>query len=209
MNDRQRILDKLPPAQQPDTPAPQVGGVPATASDRETRFREAAQNNNCSVEKLPNPQAIPRWLAAYVRQHKLVGHCISAHDRLRELPWHDHDLQCSNNLPGADGALALSWADCAIAESGTVLLAADASNPPALNFLPDHHIVVVQCGDVAASWDAAWQYCRKRWRATNWPRGLYFISGPSSTADVALTQVFGAHGPRHLTFLLLSESTLE
>lgn len=209
MNNRQRILDKLGPSSPPASIPPVGGSVPGVEGDQVSRFIEAARTNNCAVAKLDKPGSLPRWLAGYIEEKRLAPALITAHQDLLALPWQDQGWHCSEALSEADGALAISWARCAIAQSGSVLLVASANNPPALNFLPDHHIVVVQCRDIVPTWEAAWQLCRKRWNTQHWPRGLYFISGPSSSADVGLTQVFGAHGPRHLTFLLVSESNIE
>ena len=42
-----------------------------------------------------------------------------------------------------------SHASAAIAETGTLVLASGTDNPTTINFLPEHHIVVVDAADIA------------------------------------------------------------
>ena len=43
----------------------------------------------------------------------------------------------------------------------------------------------------------------QRQYGSNWPSNVYFITGPSRTADIEKVLVLGAHGPKRLVTLLV------
>ena len=99
-------------------------------------------------------------------------------------------------LVSVTGALA------AVAEAGTLVLVSGEKTPTTLNFLPDDHIVVLSESRVVGHLEDAWGCLRA---AGLMPRTVNLISAPSKTADVELTLVQGAHGPRRLHVILYRE----
>ena len=114
--------------------------------------------------------------------------------RIAALPWRDGNLLPRFGCAEDGDAVALSYATAAIAETGSVLLRLDRNNPAANNLLAQDHIVVVEAGNLVDTLEAGWQCAGMDDRAAR-PRGLMLISAPSSTADIALQMVEGAHGP--------------
>jgi L-lactate dehydrogenase complex protein LldG len=96
-----------------------------------------------------------------------------------------------------DGALTL--ARSAIAETGSLILWPDASEPRLMSLVPPVHFVLLDAATIHADFHAAMH-------AENWAAGLptnaLLISGPSKTADIQQTLAYGAHGPRELIVLL-------
>ncbi len=90
----------------------------------------------------------------------------------------------------------------AVAESGGIATLSGPDTPSTLNFVPDNHIVLVRTEQVLPHFEDLWA----RWRASGlaMPRSFNIISGPSRTADIEQTIQLGAHGPRRLHILLLS-----
>ena len=110
---------------------------------------------------------------------------------------------------GEDRA-SLSHAVAGVGETGTLFLLSGASNPTSLNFLPEHHIVVVRGRDIVGCYEEAWDRIRKLSETeqkgeVQLPRTVNLISGPSRTGDIEQTIIMGAHGPRFLHVIIIDE----
>jgi L-lactate dehydrogenase complex protein LldG len=99
--------------------------------------------------------------------------------------------------------VALSYARLGVAETGAVVTWTGRANPAANNLLPEHHIVLVDAADLVATLEQAWERTNAELEKNGRPRGINFIAGPSSTADIEGQLVYGAHGPRNWHVILL------
>ena len=95
---------------------------------------------------------------------------------------------------GAD-LVGVSHADAGVAETGTLVLTSGPDNPTTLNFLPDHHIVVVDASTVSGDYETVWADLRRRFGAGAMPRTVNLVTGPSRSADIGQVLQLGAHGP--------------
>ena len=95
----------------------------------------------------------------------------------------------------------LSAARSAIAETGSLILWPDASEPRLMSLVPPLHIVLLDAHTIHADFHAA--MTAEGW-AKGMPTNALLISGPSKTADIQQTLAYGAHGPRELVVLLRS-----
>jgi L-lactate dehydrogenase complex protein LldG len=88
----------------------------------------------------------------------------------------------------------------AIAETGTVVLDADADQGRrALSLVPDHHVVVVRADQIV-------QTVPEAIGSLTADRPITFISGPSATSDIEFSRVEGVHGPRRLDVVIVSSA---
>ncbi|RLU01824.1 MAG: hypothetical protein D9N11_11360 [Ketobacter sp.] len=117
-------------------------------------------------------------------------------EREREWEW---EWESSDARP--TGTVAITQAFCGIADTGTVLCLSSPGNPTSLNFLPEHHIVLLEKKQIVAGKQDAWRLLRNA--ALDTPRAINLISGPSRTADIEQTIQLGAHGPRSLTVIIV------
>jgi L-lactate dehydrogenase complex protein LldG len=99
-----------------------------------------------------------------------------------------------------------------VAETGSIVTWTGKANPANNNLLVEDHIVLVDLEDLVSTLEQAWEYIDASQSEDGRHRGINFISGPSSTADIDMQLVKGAHGPRNWHVILLGdmpESTLE
>jgi hypothetical protein len=100
-----------------------------------------------------------------------------------------------------DGFAALTHAEAAVAETGTLVLASSAVSPASLAFLPEVHLVAVRRETIAASFEETFA-AHAAASPARLPRAINLVSGPSRTGDIGGRIVKGAHGPRRLCVIL-------
>ena len=107
----------------------------------------------------------------------------------------------------AEAAIGLSGADCAIAETGTLALAALPGQMRGVSLLPPVHIAVVKADQVVASLSDYLLLLRAADTdlQQHLTSCLSFITGPSRTGDIELTLTVGVHGPGELHVVILDE----
>jgi L-lactate dehydrogenase complex protein LldG len=106
-------------------------------------------------------------------------------------------------LAGAD--LVISGADYALAETGTLVLAASAENPRMATVLPPVHAAVIHASQLIPTFADLVPLLKADLWGDGLPRTscLTFITGPSRTADIEETLTIGVHGPGELHVIIL------
>ncbi|OXT01567.1 hypothetical protein B7H23_00895 [Notoacmeibacter marinus] len=108
----------------------------------------------------------------------------------------------------SDGSdrVGLSVAVSAVAETGTLILSSGPDNPTTLNFLPDHHLVVLSAARIVGPLEEALRATvAEAGPAGILPRIVNLITGPSRSGDVEQQIVLGAHGPRAVHVILIGD----
>jgi L-lactate dehydrogenase complex protein LldG len=91
-------------------------------------------------------------------------------------------------------------ANCAIADSGTIVLHhSDAEGRRVLSLLPDWHLCVLFASQVVETMPEYFARVAHPTKLVTW------ISGPSATADIEMTRIKGVHGPRHLCVVVVRD----
>jgi L-lactate dehydrogenase complex protein LldG len=98
---------------------------------------------------------------------------------------------------GIDAAVTSSLGG--IAETGSVILWPDATEPRLMSLVPPVHFVLVDAGQIHATLDEAMRV--QRW-AGGMPTNALLISGPSKSADIEQTLAYGVHGPKALVVIV-------
>jgi L-lactate dehydrogenase complex protein LldG len=89
-----------------------------------------------------------------------------------------------------------------IAATGTLILEPDTGTPRTVSLVPPLHIALVYAGTLHATmYEAA---LAERW-SDGMPTNLVLASGPSKTSDIQQTLAFGAHGPRWMWVIIVTE----
>lgn len=113
----------------------------------------------------------------------------------------DHGLT-PRELDALDGVA--TGCTIAVAESGTIILAAGAAEGRrALTLVPDVHLCVIGRAQIVDLLPEATAVLERL--VVEERRPLTYISGPSATSDIELSRVEGVHGPRTLIALIVSE----
>jgi len=87
-----------------------------------------------------------------------------------------------------------------IAETGTLIIWPDASEPRLLSLVPPIHFALL---DARRIYDNLFAAMSEQGWSAGMPTNALLISGPSKTADIQVTLAYGAHGPKELVVLLL------
>ena len=201
---RKAIEDRL--REHPDGVIPARGMLPP--DQRVALFRTMAEAAASSVEAVPHRSAVPAAVSAFLRGHNLpMRLCCGEDPRLASMPWEQEPtLEVRKGPSAGTDAVAVSHAFGGVAESGTLMLVSGKDNPTTLNFLPDTHIVVIDATDIAGDYETLWQKLRQTFGSGTLPRTVNLITGPSRSADIEQTLILGAHGPRQLHIIIVSEA---
>jgi len=173
VGDREQIMKRLPDPKSGERPTPAV------------RVRSTP------LEDL--------WQEFGERLHALGGRVMSLESlgQFRDNAVFDEDLPESvREVLGSpvtdvwEAAAGVTLGDLAVAETGSVLLAALPGRSRLNSLAPPTHVVLVRQADIVASLDEA---LARLSRQTS-----VLVTGPSRTADVEGVMVMGVHGPRSL-----------
>lgn len=145
-------------------------------------------------------QAVADYLAAQNLPQRLA---VAPHMLLDGIDW-PQGFQAERRRAQGEDRVSLAVAYCGIAETGSLVLLAGPDSPTTLNFLPDDFLCVLSEHRIVPRMEDVWALLRQERRGM--PRALNIVTGPSRTADVEQTIQLGAHGPRRLHVLLLTES---
>ncbi len=109
----------------------------------------------------------------------------------------------------AEGAfIGITAADYCIAETATLTMKTRPGQPRCVSLLPSIHIAVIRLEQILSNLNEL--YTLLKWNPAEQAEGITrcmtFITGPSKTADIEATLVHGAHGPRELYIVVLTDS---
>lgn len=170
-------------------------------SDPVALFRDGLERLSGSLEELTSLREVPAAVAGYLREQDHDAAIVVA-PALQSLDWAREELAPRFDRAHGNELTGVSQAFCGIAETGSLVLLSGPDNPTTINFLPEHHLVVLIQSDLLHHIEDVWS--RMRASGHEWPRTVNIITGPSRTADIEQTIQLGAHGPRRLHVLLVN-----
>jgi L-lactate dehydrogenase complex protein LldG len=168
-------------------------------------FMDKVTAAQASVERLATLAEVAGAVADYLRRHNLPQAVRTGDDPLLAgVDWSSvPQLEVSRGRSDGNDLACLSHAFAGIAETGTLALLSGSDNPTTLNFLPDHHLVVIPADAVVGDLESVWTRLRADYGAGAMPRTVNLVTGPSRSADIEQTLLLGAHGPRSLHVIVV------
>lgn len=174
---------------------------PRWQGERIERFLQQFERAVGTYTRVTGTEAVPAAAAEFLQR---IGEpprlLLAPHPLLRDLAWPPGLETVEETGRSAEFTAALVVADCAVAETGSVVMPSGPQRPTAMNLLPDHLLVVLHATEVVDYMEDVWRRLLSR---GGLPRTVNFITGPSRTADVEQTIQIGAHGARRLHLILV------
>jgi len=187
------------------------GVIPARGQlepkERLALFEKMADNVSASTKRVASYKDVAGEVSRYLREKNLPASIrMGDNKRLARVPW-DNEKTLEVRKGPSDGTdlAGVSHAIAGIAETGTVALRSGSGNPTTINFLPEHHIIVVNTADITGDLESVWATLRSKTGKGEMPRTVNLITGPSRSGDIEQTILLGAHGPRALHLVIVDE----
>lgn len=193
---------------------PSMGEFPPWTSHPSTwdAFREELETLSCRVHEARDQAEARQHIRRILQEHGVKKAVRWDHPLLQALDLDsilkELDVEIGRGDPFiqvcASADIGITSADAFLAESGTLVVKASPGQPRAVSLLPPVHLAVVTPGGHLASVSDLPSRMRS-WMEEEGgiPSAIHLISGPSRTADIELTLVLGAHGPKVLHVVLL------
>jgi L-lactate dehydrogenase complex protein LldG len=187
---------------------------------------EAAGSNHLTVRTYADINAVTAAIAEVVRakdpewgdkksvvawQHPLIeGLNLPAVLSEQEVPVFFADLQETDTESLRrriiDSYIGITAADFCMADTATLVMRTRPGQARSVSLVPAIHIAVIELNRIIA--DLKELYALLKWDPQESKEGLTncmtFICGPSKTADIEATMVYGAHGPREVHVFVIT-----
>lgn len=106
-----------------------------------------------------------------------------------------------------DANIGITFPAMAIAETATLVQPMTKGSGRCVGLLPLTHIAVLRRSAIRRRMSETMVELRKQFQEapSEFPSAIVHISGPSSTADIELVRVVGAHGPINITYIIIND----
>ncbi len=183
-----------------DTPRPVVDGTLIE------RFIDKHTAVNGTVQIVASLAQLPGTVKEFLDQYHLPCEMVMGNtDFLRSIDW-PSDWAIERRSARKSDAVSVTDALCAIAETGTIVVANSPHVSSTHLYLPENHVVILDIGQLVRHLEDALQVTARS--VSRHARGIHLITGPSKTADVEQTIQYGAHGPRRLHVIIVDTRTV-
>lgn len=178
------------------------GPMPTMQWDPLEQFRACSIAAASTIDEVGARAQVPEAVARYLKQNNLPmsGVCWP---EFGKLDWQGAGLDMQARPASGDDKVGVTGSFCALAETGTLVLLSGEDQHATTSLLPETHVAVLPASRIVVSMEDVWEMVRAE--VGELPRQINFVSGPSRTADIEMTLVYGAHGPYRVHVLLLDE----
>ncbi len=180
-------------------------------SERLHTMKERAESVQAVVSHVKDMSEVIRYTIDLM--HKQEGSVLAApglsdHDQV--FLWKECEAEAIQLLTSplrnhlSEIHTSLTYADCGIAETGTLVLDSSSEDIRIATMLAETHIAVLSASQIYA--DAVSLEEELTILQKSPPRYMAFITGPSRTADIERVLTIGVHGPQELHILIMEET---
>lgn len=125
----------------------------------------------------------------------------------RGVTQHNYDTLSALDYPAQRAAMlacdiGISSADCAIAETGTLLVCSRPGQERVASLLPPTHVAIIERRQIVPDLLDAFHLLQER-GLENLSSNVTLITGPSKTGDIELQLTTGVHGPKHWRVIIV------
>jgi L-lactate dehydrogenase complex protein LldG len=187
----------------PNGVIPARGQLPA--KDQIALFLKMAEKVSVTITRVSTPANAPSAVSEYLRSRNLPARLRMGEDkRLAAMSWaKEKNLDIKRGASDGTDEVCVSHAFGGIAETGTFMLVSGSDNPTTLNFLPEHHVIVMNAADIKGDLESLLTALRQTYGKGEMPRTVNLVTGPSRSGDIEQTILLGAHGPRAVHLVLV------
>jgi L-lactate dehydrogenase complex protein LldG len=106
----------------------------------------------------------------------------------------------------AEAFVGVTSADYCLAQLATLVIKTRPEQARAASLLPSIHVAVIELGQIIADLQELYVLLKQNpgEKTEGLTNCMTFITGPSKTADIELTMIHGAHGPRELYLYVIA-----
>lgn len=203
MSTREEILSAIRARRVRNAPRPAPYRLPALPKEAAAQFMDRGRASGADVKQIGSLDDIPAAIADALRERNLPAIVHLPPDAQAEtLPWKSAPgMTVRRNAPGPDDA-ALSFVPYAIGETGTLAFASNPERPASWHFRPGLEIAVIHSRDILPHLEEV--LARLKASGAN-PHTVNLVTGPSRTGDIEQTLELGAHGPKALVVLVVTD----
>lgn len=163
--------------------------------------KATSERVTATVASVDTMAKVPSAVTDYLKENELAPTiALQPRKTLMELNW--GAIQYHNDI-APNESIAVSIADLAVAETGSVVFLSAPDSPTLMNFLPLHHLVVVEASLIHRHLEDVFTFVGADQRLQ--PRNLNIVTGTSGTADIEAKNIRGAHGPRFMKMIIVGQ----
>jgi L-lactate dehydrogenase complex protein LldG len=178
------------------------GPLPTMDWDPQKQFIDRSIAAASTIAQVGARQDVPAEVARYLSENELPTQGV-CWPEFADLDWDAAGLQMQARSAKGDDKVGITGSFCALAETGTIVLLSGEKEHATTSLLPETHVAVVSRKRIVVSMEDVWDLVRTE--VGKLPRQVNFVSGPSRTADIEMTLVYGAHGPFRVHIILTDE----
>ncbi len=182
--------------------SPPISALPKLDWESEVHFKLRCKESASSLDEIARIEELPSAVNRYLSKNVLPNKAVCWPEFLN-LSWAAEGIQMESRGAIGDDKVGLTGSYCAVAETGTLVLLSGPDSHATTSLLPETHIAVVQRSRIVKTMEDAWRLIRGE--VGSLPRQVNFISGPSRTADIEMTLVYGAHGPFRVHVIIIDQ----
>jgi L-lactate dehydrogenase complex protein LldG len=188
------VLKRL--RERPRGPGPKMDWEPIA------RFKSRSIAAASTVDEVGGYADIPAAVARYLGEHELPKDAV-CWEEFAGLDWGGTGVNVSVRPAQGEDKVGITGTYCAVAETGTLMLLSGEHQHATTSLLPETHVAILTASRIVPAMEDAWGLLREE--VGELPRQVNFVSGPSRTADIEMTLVYGAHGPFRVHVIIVGE----